>query len=204
MKKNSSRTVLGSVGLILAMLTVAWVSGCTGDKGKDSKKDSGASTDKGKDSGKGSGASAGKGKDSEKGSGASAGKGKVSGKVKVGDKTVKFGQVIFNPVSDPNSIFAGQIEKDGTYRILTIPTGKYYVTVASAKPREPNPGFDPSVRPTEKRDKMSKEIEAMKKEIKWKKENYVPIPEDYSDPRKKNLVFEIKQGDNIFDIHIKE
>jgi len=204
MNKHSSKTVLGAVGLLLAMPTVAWVSGCTGDKGKDSKKDSGASMDKGKDSKNDSGASTDKGKDSKNDSGASAVKGKVSGKVKVGDKTVKFGQVIFNPVSDPNSIFAGQIEKDGTYRILTTPTGKYYVTVASAKPREPNPGFDPSVRPTEKRDKMSKEIEAMKKEIKWKKENYVPIPEDYSDPRKKNLVFEIKQGDNIFDIHIKE
>jgi hypothetical protein len=191
MNKNSSRTVLGTVGLILAMLTAAVVSGYTGDKGKNSKKDSGASRDKGKDS--------------KKDSGASAGKAKVRGKVKVGDKTVKFGVVTFINAIESSKFGAGAIEKDGSYTITNpLEPGKYVVTVVSPKPRRADPGFDPRVRSKEKRNKKSQKVKAMEKEFKWKKENYVAIPEDYSDPTKKKIVLEVKPGDNIVDIHIKE
>ncbi len=82
MNTQSTRNVLAAMGLGLAMLTVLLVPGCTEKKDKASEKDSGTTREKGKVSEKDSGAFP-------------PWKGKVWGKVKVGDKTVKFGVVIF-------------------------------------------------------------------------------------------------------------
>src|SRR5262245_7199474 len=70
-------------------------------------------------------------------SGCGGGKGSVWGKVKVGDKLVKYGNVSFTNASDSSKNYAATIEKNGTYQTEKIPAGKYVVTVQSSKPVDP-------------------------------------------------------------------
>ncbi len=132
-------------------------------------------------------------------------KGKVSGKVKVGDKVVKFGAATYSNASDSSKIGAGNIDKDGTYTIGNpLGPGKYIVTVSSRKPEPPKGWFNPAKKPTKEfRDKVKKETEKMERRAEWEKAKWVEIPRDYSYPGKKRITKEILAGDNSFDIIIK-
>jgi hypothetical protein len=144
-------------------------------------------------------------------SGCSGKKGKVSGKVKVGDKTVKYGTVSFlNSADSSKTPGAGSIEKDGTYTIGTpLEPGKYIITVSSPKPPQGGSkggGPDPTARAADKgmADRAGKTAKEMAQDTEWKKENYVPIPDDYTDPTKKKITKEVAPGDNTIDITIPE
>jgi len=142
-------------------------------------------------------------------SGCSGKKGKVSGKVKVGDKPVKFGTVAFLNASDSSKTpGAGTITKEGTYTIETpLEPGKYIITVSCPKPVEgpKGSGFNPASKGDKgMKDKVGKQEKEMEKDKEWQAANYVEIPADYSNPDKKKIVKEVASGDNTIDITIKE
>src|SRR5262249_1854753 len=121
----------------------------------------------------------------KKKSGSGGAMGCVSGKITVQGKPVVIGKVgFFYPAKD-NMVVMFDIQSDGTYATGELPPGKAIVTVQSVLPKlQPNASAD-----------MKKYIEAMRAK-------YVKIPADYSDPNKKKIVYEVKPGQQEFDITI--
>jgi hypothetical protein len=126
----------------------------------------------------------------------------VSGKVKVGNKTVKFGTVTFWDISNFDNVFAAAIEKDGTYQISRIPVGTYAVTVYTIKPPWPpiktGAPSDPGTPPGETEVQERKEWEELAKR------HYVEIPKGYTDLTKTKFTIEINSGDNTVDLTMKK
>jgi len=109
------------------------------------------------------------------------GTGTVSGTVsyKPKNKNLVAGTVMV--MTQDGAAFYGNINPDGTYRIEGVPTGPVKVTVSSPDPKaNPNasaPPPDPSLL-----------------------KDWFPIPAKYGDANASGLTFDVKKGDNTFNI----
>jgi hypothetical protein len=131
-------------------------------------------------------------------------KGSVKGKVTVGGQKVTQGTISFLDAND-NSNKGASIQEDGTYSIDNIPSGTKYVSVQSPEPKTSEmpkgPGGETAMGKVKAPEgeqsgmKTAKQIEKMK-------ETWIKIPDDYQDPTKKKLKFEVKPGENTYDIKI--
>jgi hypothetical protein len=120
----------------------------------------------------------------------------VSGKVYLDDKPLKGGRVVFISTQGKGSA-STDIEEDGSYKITKAPVGRAKITVATewmnprnqskARKYEPPPGQKSPYR-KEKEEGVGA--------------RYIKIPDEYEEPDKTPLTFEVKGGNQPFDIKL--
>jgi hypothetical protein len=111
------------------------------------------------------------------------GKGNISGKVDLEGKTVQLGDVTF--YASNGVPFSAKIGRDGTYTIKDVPAGAAKIVVQS-----PNPKDVPK----------NREGAATADDAKI----WFPLPDPYEDPKSSDLTFEVKPGDNTYNISLKK
>jgi hypothetical protein len=135
--------------------------------------------------------------------GCGSGKGIVSGKVLYQGKPVPGGTVSFN--SDKGGVFFSPIEEDGSYTIRGIPTGPAKIAVETESFRPPLSAplqrGGGSVSPEFLKQNLEKMNPQMADPQRAKR--YVPIPQQYRDPDKSNLTYEVKSGKQQHDLDLK-
>jgi len=126
--------------------------------------------------------------------------GSVSGKVSYKGDTLGGGTVVF--ISEGQASEPSPIGPDGTYHINKIPTGLVKVTVetksakpAAADPRRPNM---PTAPPQDKAPPGATEPYVGS----GAKGHYVWIPDDYGDPAKSGLTYDVKPGSQTKDFDL--
>src|SRR5262249_31093571 len=122
----------------------------------------------------------------------------VSGKVDYNGKLLKGGDVTFVSTTGKPSR-STRIKEDGTYTISDVPVGKVKICVDT---QSLNPGgkirapkYKPPPGQTAPGGLGSDNTEDMAK-------RFMPIPQQYSNPDKTDLTFEVKSGSNEHDIHL--
>jgi hypothetical protein len=120
----------------------------------------------------------------------------VKGKVSVGDHPVVSGQVMF--IFEDEQAGAS-IKPDGTYEVKNALVGTAKVTVVS---RRPGSAYLGAVLPEKMPEKERKHVEEMQKRERDLLDKWVQIPGKFSKPASSPLTFEVKDGDNTFDIKI--
>jgi len=120
----------------------------------------------------------------------------VKGKVYLDDKPLKGGNVTFTSVAGKGGD-SSAIEEDGSYTIRRVPTGKVKIAVdtsslnpagrTEARKYEPPPGQKSPYGQSQGSDTAAR---------------YMPIPENYKDPEKSGLEFEVKGGSQTHDIKL--
>jgi hypothetical protein len=101
--------------------------------------------------------------------------GEVSGKVLFKDQPLPSGTVKF--LGADGKTISSAIATDGTYRVRKVAVGLAQITVDS-HPRVPYG-------------------------LQLEKQKAVPIPRDYSDPKKSRLTCEVKPGEQTFNIELR-
>jgi hypothetical protein len=118
------------------------------------------------------------------------GYGNLEGKVKLGDKPLASGTVI--AVGSDGIVKQSLIGEDGSYNISRVIASKVKISVSSPDP-------DAS-RPKSREKGPGKEKEKFKSIDKSK---WFPIPDDYGDPERSGLTFDVKASQkNQFDINL--
>ena len=105
--------------------------------------------------------------------------GNVSGKVYLGEKPLTKGMVYFT--GKGNVVVSGDIQSDGSYSVVGVPVGNAKITVSKG------PSF------------VSTDPKATKESKKDAKDAIAP---KYLDAKKTPLSFDVKGGDNSFDIKL--
>jgi hypothetical protein len=119
--------------------------------------------------------------------------GSVSGKVTYEGKTVRRGSVMF--VTGNSKPVYAQINDEGMYEAQGVPAGKAKVTVTSPDPK------GGGRREREVKDAPRAPVRGEKgPEVK----GWFPIPDQYSDPARSGLSFDVKAGPNTYDIELKK
>jgi hypothetical protein len=130
----------------------------------------------------------------------------VKGKITFDGKDIPEGEIIFIGPGDKRA--TGGI-KNGEYEVKNAPIGECTVLVDTSKakmramggPGQLPPGMDPNS-PAGK-----KMLEQMKKEMSGKdvdKVEYMPIPDDFNDPKKSKLTFTVEKGSNEKDFDLEK
>jgi hypothetical protein len=125
-----------------------------------------------------------------------ASKGAVSGTVYLEDKPLKGGTVVFISVEGKSSARA-DIAENGSYKVDKIPPGKVKITVDTSwlntgnKARVPQGKF-PTDKPNPYNRPPKSDLSA----------RYVEIPEVYADSEKTPLTFDVKGGNQTYDIKL--
>ena len=125
--------------------------------------------------------------------GCGAGKGTISGKVTYKGTALKGGRVGFLASNQQN--FVGDIGEDGTYIVSNVPSGPAKVSVQTSYMRD-----------TARTAKHYKVPEGAPPGLGGGPDlskRYVPIPENYEEPDKSGLTWDVKRGDQTHDIDLK-
>lgn len=132
--------------------------------------------------------------------GCGGGKGTVSGKVSYQGKPVRGGNVAFIP--EAGSPVNSPIEADGTYTIRKIPPGNVKITVETDSFRPP---LEKAVARGGDAKFLKQNLEKMNPQMAdpERAKRYVRIPPQYRDPRQTNLSYEVKSGEQEYNIDLK-
>jgi hypothetical protein len=129
----------------------------------------------------------------------------VSGKITIGDKVVRGGNVTFFKADGSGGSGTSRIEQDGSYTIEKLPAGDYKIAVET-KSMKPNDKAAAHV-PALPKDASPEAVEEYKKRfpsnLEEKRKLYVPIPDLYGDPKTSGLTFTIAAGKNDHNIELK-
>jgi hypothetical protein len=132
------------------------------------------------------------------------GTGSVKGKVSKGDQPIRFGRVVFFVGTEHQTAV---IQSDGTYEAVGVPVGEADIVVVSPQPSNPM-GIKASDFDGGMLEKMPKEqremMEARKKQYEKDLEQYVKIPRRYTQQESTPLKYEVKKGENEFDIKMED
>jgi hypothetical protein len=126
------------------------------------------------------------------------GKGTVKGTIKKGDQPISIGRIVFLVGNENQS---GSI-KDGTYEVVGVPVGEAKVVIDSRKPSKPTEMDRGMLEKVPKELRQQKEDQMKNYEEGLKK--WVKVPAKYADQNKTPLNFDVKRGDNEFNVKIEE
>lgn len=117
---------------------------------------------------------------------------RVAGSVTVNGAPLPAGRVTFLCDGAGKPAISSEISPDGTYEILSPPAGRARISVQTFAPRpKPPAGVDPGT--------------GIDYSVGWEDTGpYVPIPERYHSPQTSGLVYEIRPGDQTFDITLEK
>ncbi|WP_020468710.1 peptidase associated/transthyretin-like domain-containing protein [Zavarzinella formosa] len=121
--------------------------------------------------------------------GCGAGTGELSGTVTYNSKPLRMGSVVVS--AGDGTVVVGQINDDGSYSIIGVPSGSAKIGVSSPKPKADNIHM-------RKKDEKAPAPALVEDTSKW-----MSIPEKYADFKGSNLGVDIKAGKNVFNIDLK-
>jgi hypothetical protein len=126
--------------------------------------------------------------------------GKVHGKVTLGDKAVKSGQVMI--IASDNLAYPASIDAQGNYVSSDVPAGVAKLAVTSP---DPSGGAAAARAGRGKREIDGKPIDAPKADGAADPKNWFPIPDRFSDWERSNITVTIGSGeDQRFDIDLSK
>jgi hypothetical protein len=127
--------------------------------------------------------------------------GDVSGKVTHNQRPLFAGEVVFQ--GSDNNYYRGNIGADGTYTVRQVPTGVAKVAVVVSQPGEV-PGTDimnkMKMDPAKMGNPEATKGDAGPAPLKLK---LPKLPYKYADPKDSGLTFDVKAGENTFDIPLQ-
>jgi len=128
-------------------------------------------------------------------SGCAGGSATVKGKVYIDDKPLKGGTVSFVQEGKPPAL--AQIDEDGSYTALRVPTGKVKIAVETESLNKGNLAdarkYEPPAGQKSPYGKRKGAEEAAR---------YMPIPTSYNNESTSGLELEVKSGSNPYDIKL--
>jgi hypothetical protein len=126
--------------------------------------------------------------------------GTVSGKITYKGESLGGGRVLF--VSEGHGSCSASIGEDGNYTVNNVPVGPVAIAVEtkSVRPVEMPPEYMPRQPPPES---LPKQGTAPFRRGGTASRKYVEIPEDYADPKKSGLKYQVSGGRQKHDIPLE-
>ena len=134
---------------------------------------------------------------------------KVSGKVTYNGKPVTGGKMMFHPSAAGGQTYTGEINSDGTFTFVGVPTGEMKVTIDTDSYKNTQTGYEMKMpggmKPPADVMKPPPGVKMDKPDLQMDKMPvYVKIPAKYADVKTTTLTWNIEKGSQSKDLNLTD